>query len=265
MTESKNTAPHRLHQKIAEIVQAVDHVAKDGRNNQQNYSYVSEAGFLEAVRGEMADRGITVHPRVLPETVVVHDRSASGDKGFVTTCVVGYTFTDAETGESFTAEVLTQGFDSLDKGAFKAMTGGIKYALRQTFLIPTGDDAESDGGSSGERAEDSLQMGVLPPEQAFPATIREAKWVKAKGKDKIVAVVGVANSNGGADAGETVWLEPGRPEFNQFVQNVCAGTIPEVGAELAHLVGKALTLTVSLNGQYRNYTIGAPAPQEVAA
>lgn len=264
MTTKNTNQPSGLHAKIAEIVGAVTNIEKDGYNSQHNYHFVTEAAFLSAVREEMATRGVTVYPTVRPDTVKVHDRAQVGDKGFITTCVVGYTFTDADTGENFTAEVVTQGFDSLDKGAFKAMTGAVKYALRQTFLIPTGDDAEHEtAGGSTERPEDNLQMGVLPPDTAFLATIREAAWAKPKGKDKIVAVAGVTNTNGGLDAGEKLWLEPGRPDYKQFVQHVCGGIEPPVGGSLAALVGKPFDLTVTMNGEYRNFTIAAPTPVEV--
>lgn len=267
MTDTQHTGPSSLHRKIAEIINAVDHVAKDGRNTQQNYSFVSEAAFLAAVRGEMADRNVTVFPCVLPDTVRMIDRAVDGTgKGYVTTCVVRYTFTDGDTGEQFSADVLTQGHDSLDKGAFKAMTGGIKYALRQVFLIPTGDDAENDspagasqgGGGRSERAEDALEMNILPPDLVFNATIREAAWVQTGGKDKIVAIAGVRNPKGGPDAGEKLWLAPGEQNYDEFVQVVCAGEIPPVGTDLGILVGNPLALTITLNGQYRNYTIGAP-------
>ncbi len=268
MTTENNNQPSGLHAKIAEIITAVENVEKDGYNSQHNYKFTSEAAFLRALRNEMASRNVTVFPKVNPSSVQVHNRADHGDKGFITTCVVDYTFTDADTGEQDTASVLAQGYDTLDKGAFKAMTGALKYALRQPFMIPTGDDAEHDsgnGGGSSDRAEDSLQMGVLPPDSPFLATVREATWAKPKGKDKIVAVVGVLNTNGGLDAGEKLWLEPGKPDYAQFVEHVCMGIEPPVGGSLAALIGKPFDLTVSLNGEWRNFTIAAPTPVEVAA
>ena len=139
MTNSQGSSP--LHRKIAEIVEAVDFVAKDKEGPQGQYRYVSDAAMLQAVRGHMAQRQLTLVPRVVPESVSVVPRS--GKPGDVTTLVVEYILTDGESGESITAATVGQGFDSLDKGAYKAMTGALKYVLRQTFLIPTGDDAEA--------------------------------------------------------------------------------------------------------------------------
>jgi hypothetical protein len=44
------------------------------------------------------------------------------------------------------AKVAGQGLDSGDKAPYKAMTGALKYALLQSFLLATGDDPEADRG-----------------------------------------------------------------------------------------------------------------------
>lgn len=129
-----------LHRKVSEIVEAVAFVAKDKQNTAQHYGYVSDKALLEAVRGHMAERQLTLVPRVVSESVEVRDRSKGG---YVTTATVEYVLSDGESGESIVVSVMGQGFDSLDKGAYKAMTGALKYAIRQIFLIPTGDDAEA--------------------------------------------------------------------------------------------------------------------------
>ena len=274
MNETTDIKPSGLHAKIAAIVQAVDSIEQDGYNKVQHYGFVSESAFLTALRTEMATRKVTMFPRVVPESVQVYDRSVhnSESKGFLTTCIVAYTFTDAETGESATAEILTQGYDTLDKGAFKAMTGGIKYALRQVYMIPTGDDVENADNNKGPaRIEDTLQMEILPEGDAFRATVRQAKWVKAQGVDKILAIVGVANTDPNKkDAGEMLWLEPEKPDFDQFVAHVCDGMVPPVGSSLDALTGRPFEITVSIresNGKrYRNHTISAASPVvEVAA
>ena len=51
---------------------------------------------------------------------------------------------DVDTGETITAKVAGQGLDSGDKAPYKAMTGALKYALLQSFLLATGDDPEDE-------------------------------------------------------------------------------------------------------------------------
>jgi hypothetical protein len=55
-----------------------------------------------------------------------------------------WTLTDGETGETLSFQSIGTGADSGDKAAYKAATGALKYALLTGFLIPTGDDPESD-------------------------------------------------------------------------------------------------------------------------
>lgn len=111
-------------------------------------------------------------------------------------------------------------------------------------------------------ADPEAQWDVLPPDAPFAAAIHSAKWINAKGKDKILAIALVANGNGGLPAGEKLWLEPGRADYQQFVQHVCGGMEPPVGGSLDALKDKPFDLTVSLNGKWRNFSIGAATPPE---
>ena len=65
-----------------------------------------------------------------------------------------YRYTHAASGTFFDAAVIGSGADAGDKAFLKAMTSALKYALRQPFLIETGDDP--DDTSSEELAADNL-------------------------------------------------------------------------------------------------------------
>jgi hypothetical protein len=58
--------------------------------------------------------------------------------------VMAYTFSDVDSGEEIIAKVAGQGLDAGDKAPYKAMTGALKYALLQSFLLATGDDPEDE-------------------------------------------------------------------------------------------------------------------------
>jgi hypothetical protein len=58
--------------------------------------------------------------------------------------VMAYTFADVDSGEEIIAKVAGQGLDAGDKAPYKAMTGALKYALLQSFLLATGDDPEDE-------------------------------------------------------------------------------------------------------------------------
>ncbi len=62
--------------------------------------------------------------------------------------VMAYTFADVDSGEEIVAKVAGQGLDPGDKAPYKAMTGALKYALLQSFLLATGDDPEDERGDA---------------------------------------------------------------------------------------------------------------------
>jgi len=62
--------------------------------------------------------------------------------------IMAYTFTDENSPEEITARVAGEGLDVGDKSSYKAMTGALKYALLQSFLLATGDDPEDERGDA---------------------------------------------------------------------------------------------------------------------
>lgn len=130
--------------KLAEVMGAVNRVAKHGRNDFHKYDYATEADIVEAVRGELSARKVVLIPSIAEWT----------QNGTLTALSVDFTFIDGESGESHTSRWLGMGDDKGDKGAYKAMTGATKYFLLKTFLIPTGDDPEGDTGTDA-KARDS--------------------------------------------------------------------------------------------------------------
>ena len=62
--------------------------------------------------------------------------------------VMAYTFMDVDTAEEITVKVAGEGLDAGDKAPYKAMTGALKYALPQSFLLATGDDPENEPAQS---------------------------------------------------------------------------------------------------------------------
>ena len=117
---------------------AIERIPKRGHNDFHHYDFVTEADILTAIRHELASRHVMLLPAITGTA-----RDAVGEKGSVlTTLTMEFTFVDGDTGEAITRTWIGAGTDKEDKGAYKAMTGGEKYFLLKTFLIPTGDDPE---------------------------------------------------------------------------------------------------------------------------
>jgi len=158
---SANGTPKTLVTKLAEVMAAVERVPKRGRNDFHGYDYATEADIAGVIRKELADRKVMLIP-----SVESADRVPVGDKGSVlTTLAMSFTFLDGESGEELTRKWAGAGTDKEDKGLYKAMTGGEKYFLLKTFLMPTGDDPErEDAPPKKERAERPKAAPATAPE-----------------------------------------------------------------------------------------------------
>lgn len=157
-------APKSLVAKLAEVMAAVERIPKRGRNDFHKYDYATEADIVATVRQELAARQVMLIPAVEAVT-----RDPVGEKGSVlTTLVMSFTFLDGESSESITRPWLGCGSDKDDKGIYKAMTGGEKYFLLKTFLMPTGDDPEADDKPKGTVVTAPAPPAAVPV--AAPAT-----------------------------------------------------------------------------------------------
>jgi len=159
-----------LRQKLAEVRRRIGYVQKRGFNERNNYSYVTAADLAGAVGDILAELGVVIIPRL--ESIAYETNAGSRTEvARAAQVVMAYTFTDVDTGEEITTKVAGQGLDSGDKAPYKAMTGALKYALLQSFLLATGDDPEEErinsSGSGSERlitAEEAHQLRLLVDE-----------------------------------------------------------------------------------------------------
>lgn len=125
-----------LASKLADVMGAISHVEKSGRNAFHKYDYATEADIVAVVRRELAVRKVAVLPSFTIHSIVADI--------IYLNCEL--TFVDGESEETYVVRTIGSGQDKGDKGPYKAETGAIKYALLKTFLIPTGDDPEADSG-----------------------------------------------------------------------------------------------------------------------
>ena len=82
-----------------------------------------------------------------------------------------YEFIDGDSDEILSVPSYGEGRDGGDKAPYKALTGALKYALIQTFLIATGDDPEE------ERPEDQ----ATPTNGERPKRLISAEQAQALG------------------------------------------------------------------------------------
>lgn len=135
-------APLNLRQKLAEVRRRIGYVQKRGHNELSNYSYVTAADIAGSIGDLLAELGVVIIPKL--EGISYESAAGRGEAVRMARVVMAYTFTDVDSGEELTAKVAGQGLDAGDKAPYKAMTGALKYALLQSFLLATGDDPEEE-------------------------------------------------------------------------------------------------------------------------
>lgn len=127
---------------VAKVIAATGYVQTDANNTQQGYRFLSDEALLMHLRGDMAKQGLSLIPKAIAYELGEKKTRSGGAMMLITTV---FTFVLIHTsGEWMNVSAIAQGTDSLDKAPYKAATGALKYALRQTFLVPTGDDPEKD-------------------------------------------------------------------------------------------------------------------------
>jgi hypothetical protein len=128
---------------ILAVMEAVPYVQKTGKISipgRPTYSYPGEADLLAAIRPAMLANGLTLIP--VEMQVDFHEQYAS-KSGTMNRVVVRATYRLGHTsGHSLTVMAMGEGADVGDKATAKAMTSAMKYALRQTFVVETGDDPD---------------------------------------------------------------------------------------------------------------------------
>lgn len=123
------------------------------------YTFASEADLINLLRPALLANHVVITPAGCE--MVANEQFTTG-KGSVMRRVVvkmTYRFTHVPSRESEEVQMFGEGADVGDKAVNKAMTGALKYALRQWMLVETGDDPDTT---------DSASMAMSPEAAAPP-------------------------------------------------------------------------------------------------
>lgn len=139
---SPSVGPHNVNVlgAILRVMQRVGFVHKGGENEFHGYKYATEADTIAALRPALIAEGLIILP-------TISGAPRMDDHGN-THVMMAYRIFHAQSGEGITVNIPGSGNDRSskgsvgDKGIYKAMTGAMKYMLRQTFMLETGDDPE---------------------------------------------------------------------------------------------------------------------------
>lgn len=146
---------------IMNVMKDCGAVGKDSRNPQQGYKYRGIDAVMNALNPALIKNRVFVVPEVL-EQAREERQTAKGGLLIYSVVTVKYTFY-AEDGSSVSAVVTGEGMDSGDKATNKAMSAAFKYALFQTFCIPTEEmvDSEIESPEPAPKQEQKKQINAM--------------------------------------------------------------------------------------------------------
>jgi hypothetical protein len=135
---------------ILEVMGSVGFVQKQGAKG-LNYTYASESALIAALRPAMIEAGVFCYIQELPSIEQLPYVTSKGTAMNRTIAHGVVRFVHPESGTHIDVHAMGEGADVGDKAGNKAATGLLKYALRQTFLIETGDDPDQHSSAEQER------------------------------------------------------------------------------------------------------------------
>lgn len=120
---------------------------KKGNNKYDNYKYFTEAQYKDVSNTLLTKAGLELKPTEI-EYFKYQVPNSKTPVGRIVKML--FTLIDVDTGFYEESIIRGEGLDRGDKAGYKAYTGAIKYYLANTFMIPTGDDPETESPNIDE-------------------------------------------------------------------------------------------------------------------
>lgn len=169
---------------IPEIMRRVGAISKERYNQQQKFAFRGIDDVYNACQPLMAEYGVFIVPKVL-EREQSERETRGGGVLYFTRLLIQHTFY-ASDGSSIEAITVGEAMDSGDKSANKAMSAAMKYAMIETFAIPTAtwEDNDADAQTPEPTIASRVSQSEKTPEQqpqretiklATPEQVREIR------------------------------------------------------------------------------------------
>jgi hypothetical protein len=144
---NSSSVPPMIYRKMSEVMREIGAIGKDQKNAAQGFKFRGIDQFVNALYPALTRHGVFMAPKALNHVQELKEVIRSNGKSGVdkhVAIMMEYTFY-AEDGSNVTVgPIPAEGLDSGDKATNKALSAALKYALIQTFSIPTEDMAEAD-------------------------------------------------------------------------------------------------------------------------
>lgn len=136
-----------IYKKMNEVMKEIGFIGKNQKNTTQGFKFRGIDDFVNNLYPALCKHGVFMTPECTSESHELRDVTRSSGKSGVdkhVSILMKYHFY-AEDGSSVTVgPIPAEGLDSGDKATNKALSAALKYALIQTFSVPTQDMAEGD-------------------------------------------------------------------------------------------------------------------------
>jgi hypothetical protein len=191
-----------IYKKMSDVMKDIGSVGKDQKNQAQGFKFRGIDQFVNSLYPALTKNGVFMAPRCVREDHELKEVQRSSGKAGIdkhVTILMEYDFF-AEDGSKVTVgPIPAEGLDSGDKATNKALSAALKYALIQTFSIPTEDMAEADLDTPviGARASsEPVKAAAIPqaPKATLPS-VDATKEVQAS-PEKSAATSAVASRGG---------------------------------------------------------------------
>ncbi len=173
-SEVGTSMAEKIYEAISKVTAelAKEGIGKDRKNDQQGYKFRGIDDVYNAIAPIMSKHGLCVIPRY-SDRQCIERVNRSGGALFNVVVRAEYDFVCAEDGSRHTAQTFGEAMDSADKATNKAMSAAFKYALMQTFTIPTEGDNDADAHTPEVRgtvaaAQDVAAQKIADLKQAKP-------------------------------------------------------------------------------------------------
>lgn len=152
-TDKGNTIsnPPLIYAKMSAVMADIGSIGKNNLNAAQGFKFRGIDNFVNSLYPALVKNKVFLAPRVVHESHEVREVSRGEGKGVRVDkhvhLMVEYTFY-AEDGSSVViGPIASEGLDNGDKATNKALSAALKYALIQTFSVPTEDMVDGDSDS----------------------------------------------------------------------------------------------------------------------
>lgn len=161
----------RIYEAIANVMKDMGAVGKDAKNDFDHYNYRSIDGVMNALSPALVKNKVFVTPTVIDSSR--EERAGKNGTSLVYTILtVKYTFYTSD-GSFVECTVVGEAMDRSDKSTNKAMSAAFKYAIFQTFCVPTEEMIDSES--------ESLEM---PTERKKPTPTKKVEKEKVIDSDE---------------------------------------------------------------------------------